>query len=165
MDIHIPKVLWKMSCKACDFVTGSQPQNIGLRLNTNVLYKPKKKLNYKDVLLTLLLGFLVFQGIINYLQTHEIRERLDLAERNLELLDGNLDMINELVDQVLEKVKKLEVENAILKSSSHLIVKREIESQISANSTREARAVGRGKHSHCKNRHGGRSRCVKTSGK
>lgn len=134
-------------------------------MNTNVLYKPKKRLNYKDVLLTITLSFLVFQGIINYLEKHEIKERLDLTERNLELLGGNLDMINELVEQVLKRVEKLEIENAMLKSSSHLIVKRETESQIGANSTREARAVGRGKHSHCKNRHGGRCRCVKESGK
>lgn len=138
-------------------------------MNTNVHIIPKKRPDFKKFLITFLLCVCIGQGISNYFKDQEIVVKLDFVERNLERMEEGLEILTDVMENMQNTIQRLKFENSMLKGeSNHSINKRETDEQMlcssCANGTRHARAIGRGKHHHSKNRNGCHSRCYRTSG-
>lgn len=93
---------------------------------------------------------------------------LEVTKKQVESLLSTSELCEE-IHQKLKEIENLSNKNHVQTNDIHILNKRNVDQQTTGhnytNSSRQARSVGRGKHSHCKNRNGCRCRCYETSGK
>uniref|UniRef100_A0A1B6KA82 THD domain-containing protein n=1 Tax=Graphocephala atropunctata TaxID=36148 RepID=A0A1B6KA82_9HEMI len=132
-------------------ITGStQPQNIGLHVNTNLHLKPKKRLGFNIlnvILFCLLLAYLIWTA----LELRGLRRELDLTKMKLDVLTNSLESLTRSFYEVeKETLKLLEIfiEEKATPEEGHSLQKRAVEPPTACadctNGTRQARSVSRG---------------------
>lgn len=138
-------------------------------MNTNVHLRQKKRPDLKSFFILFLFCLCIGQGISNYLKDQEVIVQLDYVQTNLKIMGESLEILSDVMENMENTIQQLKFENSMLKEkTNHSVNKRGTEEQMPcsscANGTRHARAIGRGKHHHSKNRNGCHSRCYRTSG-